>query len=122
MSKSGARRKTAPGIQTNEEDDAAACLSEIPEIGAPETCPLEVARLEPEEAAAGRAAAPPSDMWRDVAAQLELLQRSVTQLAVALSEVGVRTHAAGDGVRDRRDLSWRRPCAAAPHRRSAHRH
>ncbi|CAN0339550.1 unnamed protein product [Lampetra planeri] len=40
-----------------------------------------------------------------MAAQLELLQRSVAQLTVALAEVGARSHVTGGGTRDRRHLA-----------------
>ncbi|CAN0417911.1 unnamed protein product [Lampetra fluviatilis] len=93
------------GIPPVEEDDAAAGLAETPECGAPETRPGEVARLGSEEAATGGTAAQPADVWHVMAAQLELLQRSVAQLTVALAEVGARTHVTGGGTRDRRDLA-----------------
>ncbi|CAN0109650.1 unnamed protein product [Lampetra fluviatilis] len=104
MSKSGARRKITPGVQADQEDGSSGDLTKNPEIGAPETRPAEVARLEPEEAEAGGADLPPSDVWRDIAAKLELLQLTMAQLTVAVAEVGVRIHTAGDDGGRHRDF------------------
>nr|XP_032816752.1 skin secretory protein xP2-like [Petromyzon marinus] len=105
MSKSGARRKTMPGVLLQEEKDAAAALVHPGGRG-----PGYVPR------GGGPAGAGGGGGWGSsgVAVQLELLQQSVTQLTAALVEVGVCTHAEGEGVRGRRDFADAAPPAKFP--------
>ncbi|CAN0308063.1 unnamed protein product [Lampetra fluviatilis] len=90
MSKSGTRRRIPPAVHSDDEDSAEEGPAVIPETRASEMRPVEPGRPEQEETAAGGAGAPPPDTWRALSGQLELLLRTMAQLAIMVAEVGER--------------------------------
>ncbi|XP_075920930.1 uncharacterized protein LOC142923835 [Petromyzon marinus] len=93
MSKSAAKRKNPPVVQSDDEDSMEEDPATFPETGAPEMRPVEPSRPEQEEMAAVGGSSPPPDTWRVLSSQLELLLQSVAQLAITVAEVGARTRA-----------------------------
>ncbi|CAN0354021.1 unnamed protein product [Lampetra planeri] len=86
MSKSGTRRRIPPAVHSDDEDSAEEGPAVIPETRASEMRPVEPGRPEQEETAAGGAGAPPPDTWRALSGQLELLLRTMAQLAIMVAE------------------------------------